>query len=54
MILLSIALGLAGNVLGLIFSYLLNLPSGATIIVTHILIFGIVRLCISLRETHTA
>jgi zinc transport system permease protein len=50
MILLSIALGLAGNVLGLILSYLLNLPSGATIIVTHILIFGIIKLCKSVSK----
>lgn len=43
-IFLSIFLSFAGSVLGLIASYYLNIPSGATIIFVFILIFAIVRI----------
>jgi zinc transport system permease protein len=43
-ILLSTVIGLAGTLAGLIISFYLNIPSGATIIFTLILLFGILRL----------
>jgi zinc transport system permease protein len=41
---LSTLIGLAGTLSGLIISFYLNIPSGATIIFTLILLFGILRL----------
>jgi zinc transport system permease protein len=43
MILLSILFGFAGSLSGLIISYFLNIPSGATIIFTLVVMFGIFR-----------
>ncbi|MDK2909772.1 MAG: zinc transport system permease protein [Bacteroidales bacterium] len=39
----SFLLGLAGNVVGLLVSYALNIPSGAAIILVHVLIFILVK-----------
>lgn len=50
-IFLSILIGLTGSILGLLLSYYINIPSGATIIFTLVIIFLILRLfrSISLR-----
>jgi len=44
MILLSILFGFVGSLSGLIISYFLNIPSGATIIFTLVLMFGVFRI----------
>lgn len=43
-IFLSILIGLTGSIMGLLLSYYINIPSGATIIFTLVLIFLILRL----------
>lgn len=43
-IFLSILIGLIGSISGLLFSYYINIPSGATIIFTLVIIFLILRL----------
>ena len=43
-IFLSIGIGMAGTLSGLFISYYLNIPSGATIIFTLVLLFGALRL----------
>ncbi len=49
MIQLSVLLGFTGNVAGLLLSYYMDIPSGATIILVHILLFVIVRLVVRNR-----
>jgi len=44
MMLLSTGIGIAGTISGLLFSFYLDIPSGATIIFTLIFLFGILRL----------
>ena len=48
-IFLSILIGLTGSISGLILSYYINIPSGATIIFTLVLIFLILRLFRSIK-----
>ncbi len=45
MMFLSVLFAFTGTFSGLIISYFLNIPSGATIIFTLIIIFGIMKLC---------
>jgi zinc transport system permease protein len=47
---LSILIGFAGSVSGLIISYFLNIPSGATIIFSLALLYLILRLILRLRK----
>lgn len=49
-ILWSMLIGIIGNVIGLFVSYALNIPSGASIIFVHGLIFAIVRFSYWLSE----
>jgi zinc transport system permease protein len=51
---LSILIGFAGSVSGLIISYFLNIPSGATIIFSLAFFYLILRLIIRLRKYLTA
>jgi zinc transport system permease protein len=44
MLLLSTVFAFVGTISGLLFSYWLNIPSGAAIIFTLVLIFGLFRL----------
>jgi len=44
LIIFSIIFGFLGGILGLIASYFLNIPSGASIIFSYIIIFGILKL----------
>ncbi|MGC8864644.1 MAG: metal ABC transporter permease [Bacteroidales bacterium] len=50
MIFYSFLLGLAGNVIGLGVSYALNIPSGAAIILVHVIIFALVKGSLSLKS----
>lgn len=49
MILYAFFLGLGGNIIGLWVSYALNIPSGAAIIMVHVLIFALVKTGLSLK-----
>jgi zinc transport system permease protein len=49
MILLSTLFAFIGTLAGLIISYFLNIPSGATIIFTLVLIFGLFRVILYFR-----
>jgi zinc transport system permease protein len=46
MIRFSVLLGFSGNVAGLLLSYYMDIPSGATIILVHILLFVLIRLTV--------
>jgi len=49
-IFLSILIGFAGSLCGLVISYFLNIPSGATIIFSLVCIYLLMRLFLSLRK----
>jgi zinc transport system permease protein len=49
----AIIIGLTGSISGLILSYYINIPSGATIIFTLVLIFLILRLIRSIKIRYT-
>ncbi len=51
-IFLSILIGLTGSISGLIFSYYINIPSGATIIFTLVIIFLILRIIKSIKTRY--
>lgn len=52
-IFLSILLGLTGSIMGLLLSYYINIPSGATIIFTLVLIFLVLRIFRSIKIRYT-
>jgi zinc transport system permease protein len=52
-IFLSILIGFAGSVCGLIFSYFLNIPSGATIIFSLVCLYLLLRLALRLKKMFT-
>lgn len=49
MIAYSFILGLTGNIAGLVVSYLLNIPSGAAIILVHVFVFMLIKGFLSLK-----
>ncbi len=49
-IILSILIGFAGSLCGLVISYFLNIPSGATIIFSLVCIYLLLRLYLNLRK----
>lgn len=53
-IFISIFIGLTGSILGLLLSYYINIPSGATIIFTLVLIFLILRLIKSIKIRYSS